>query len=70
MGEVCDGVDGEGDLLDEGDVGDGDVGDGDLLSRINKLLIFVPAITSVSKCLDRSRTTFPFIWNVPDDTPS
>ena len=65
MGEVCDGVDGEGDLLDEGDVGDGD-----LLSHINKLLIFVPAITSVSKCLDRSRTTFPFIWNVPDDTPS
>ena len=43
--------------------------DEELLPRINRLVILEPATQSVSKNLARSRTTFPLIWNVPDDTP-
>ena len=43
--------------------------DEELLPRINRFVILEPATQSVSKNLARSRTTFPLIWNVPDDTP-
>ena len=71
LGDVLPG--GVGDVL-PGDL-DGVAGGGEddldeeLLPRINRLVILEPATQSVSKNLARSRTTFPLIWNVPDDTP-
>ena len=80
-GGFGDGLPGDGGLGDglPGGVGAGvlaggvEVGDGvdeEFLLRNNKDFIFVPAMQSVSKFLTRSNTTFPLIWNVPEDTPS
>ena len=71
VGDVLPGGGGDGlpgDLDGVAGGGEDDLDEG-LLPRINRLVILEPATQSMSKNLARSRTTFPLIWNVPDDTP-